>query len=133
MKNFSLTMIVLALILISSFSFSQDWNPAGNTIITSTEFLGTNSSSTQSLKIRTESYTGNDILFQTNGANTRMTILGTNGNIGIGSASPLQLLDIAGNTTISSNSWYGINNARVLSQTALVLKAEGSDFFLNFM
>jgi hypothetical protein len=110
--NIKLTIIAL---LNSTFAFSQaDWNTTGNNI-TAGEFLGSDNSSTVSLKLRTGSYTGNDILFQTNGANTRMTILGTNGNVGIGSANPTQLLDVNGNLTISSNQWYGINNARILS------------------
>ncbi len=137
---------LIFLILVSAFftTNAQTWDQAGNTITATSPYLGTDGSSSEPLRIRTSSYTGNNILFQTNGANTRMTILGTNGNVGIGSANPLQLLDIAGNTTISSNSWYGINNARILSNpgtnniyvgistiaaNSLILKATDGAFF----
>ncbi len=107
MKNFfnlkltALILLAVSVVIMPHFAFSQGtpWITTGNNT-TGGEVFG--STSAQNLNIIT--------------SNTqRMTILGTNGNIGIGSASPLQLLDIAGNTTISSNSWYGINNARILS------------------
>ena len=52
-------------------------------------------------------------MFYTNGTGKeRMRILAS-GNVAIGSASPVQLLDVNGNINITNNSWNGINNARV--------------------
>jgi hypothetical protein len=44
----------------------------------------------------------------------RLAINDGNGNVGIGTATPNQLLNVAGNVNINSTFWYGINNTRQL-------------------
>jgi hypothetical protein len=46
-----------------------------------------------------------NIRFYANGVNERMTILGSNGNVGIGTVSPGERLDVAGNARISQSSY----------------------------
>lgn len=82
MKQLTKIQSVLALMLIPTFLFSQDWNPGGNTITLTTDYLGTDNSSSQPLRLKTGSYTGNNIEFQTNGANTRMFLIGQGTNAG---------------------------------------------------
>jgi hypothetical protein len=48
---------------------------------------------------------GANLRFYANGVNERMTILGSNGNVGIGTASPGERLDVAGNARISQSSY----------------------------
>jgi len=169
-----LSSAIVAIAILSAFSaFSQtpDWNTAGNAI-GSTEVFG--STSAQNLNIITSNsqrmiikgdgtnngfvgiglttpvnlldIEGNAAIGATySGSNTAPTNgLIVEGNVGIGSPSPLQKLDINGNLTISSNSWYGINNARILSNpgtnniyvgistiaaNSLILKATDGAFF----
>jgi hypothetical protein len=107
MKNLSTIksfIFLIALNSISLFVISQGtpWITSGNNI-TGGEVLG--SASAQNLNIITSN-------------SQRMIIKGdgtNNGFVGIGLTSPNQLLDINGNTNISTNSWYGINNNRILS------------------
>ncbi|MBL7998704.1 MAG: hypothetical protein JNL32_08720, partial [Candidatus Kapabacteria bacterium] len=83
------------------------WSLNGNTPTaswngTTGSFLGTTSA--QPLSIATTNATAQDIRFYTgaNGASERMRILGTNGNVGIGTNAPAELLDVAGDLRINN-------------------------------
>jgi hypothetical protein len=106
MKTFILS---TAFSLLSIVTLAQA-TVSGNTENFSSDFLGWDNSTAWDLKVSHDG--AYNIDFWTNGSQN-MTLT-SGGNLGIGTASPTQLLDVNGNINVSSTNSYRINGVRQL-------------------
>lgn len=72
---------------------------------------------------------GNDLFFQTNGSE-RLRILGSNGNVGVGTSTPSHKLDVVGDVNVTGS--FRINGTAISEETSSAWTTLGSDlYFLN--
>ena len=104
--------LMLILALLPSITYAQaQWNTtSGNSVTSTSTYLGTNGSSTSPLQIKTVEMTGSGtpqpINFHTNNSTNPVMQIDINGFVGIGTTSPVTVLHLNRNTAIDVTTRY---------------------------
>lgn len=129
-KQYYLTRGTTLILIIANSHAQGQWNlTGGNNITLSTQYLGTNGSSTSPLQIKTIETGGSalPINFFTNNLQ-RVTIL-SGGNFGIGTATPTNLLQVSGGDVDVATSAKGY---KLMGKTVLFNNGITQNIFVGF-
>lgn len=116
MKRIPLIILVCTFVALAQ-NVNGQVTTGSNTPGPGVQYLGWNNSGTQKDLDITNNWQLRDINFTTNdGTTTAIRVkLQNDGNLGIGTTTPGQLLDVDGNINVSLDQWYGIDGNRILA------------------